>query len=253
MQQETSFGVSPTGLIPHPSWFWLGLMGLLIGSVACWFGGVACFHVLVNDDGCFAKFANDYLTGIPSGLWSISSWLDLSRPHYIGQLDLLAVEGDPDSIAYHYASNMRHPFGWWQPAIAIILIAGVGIWTLLKIFARGTSQAQLRSLNTLGWTSGESALYILPSYLANWLPWAVISHCSSIYHPLPASLFSFLALAGILNRGLDSNEVWKQTIAGLFIGLFVLGCLFWLLSFGDLLLVTPARLEVRVWFEPWSW
>ncbi|MEM9002788.1 MAG: hypothetical protein AAGE59_04580 [Cyanobacteria bacterium P01_F01_bin.86] len=184
--------------------------------------------------------------------WYTWPWLGRSRPYYIEQIDGVTEPGNASSIAYHYVSGMGNPFLWWQSAIAIILLTGVAVWTLPKIFARETSQAQSHTFNALSWTAGGTALYILLSYLANWLPWAAISRCSIIYHYMPASLFSFLALAWVLDRGLDSKEAWKQAIAGLSICLIVFGFWFWLPFFLGLP-VTPEGLEARVWFKSWSW
>ncbi|NJO09534.1 MAG: phospholipid carrier-dependent glycosyltransferase [Leptolyngbyaceae cyanobacterium SL_1_1] len=109
--------------------------------------------------------------------WYNWPWLGRSRPYYIDQIDL-TTGTDAGKIMYQYVSGMGNPFLWWQSAIAIVLVAGVALWTLPKILARGTAQAQ--SFDALGWTTGGTALYILLSYLANLLPWAAISRCSII-------------------------------------------------------------------------
>ncbi|NJO09535.1 MAG: hypothetical protein HC873_07595 [Leptolyngbyaceae cyanobacterium SL_1_1] len=69
---------------------------------------------------------------------------------------------------------------------------------------------------------------------------------------MPASLFSFLALAWVMDRVLESKDAWKEAIVGLLVCLIVFGFFFWLPLFWGLPL-TPDGLEARVWFKFWSW
>ncbi|NJL84952.1 MAG: phospholipid carrier-dependent glycosyltransferase [Leptolyngbyaceae cyanobacterium SM1_1_3] len=65
MQQQTSFRVAKDVLKTRQAWFWIGLVGLFIGSAVFRFWGLARFNVLVYDEFYFAKFANYYLTSTP--------------------------------------------------------------------------------------------------------------------------------------------------------------------------------------------
>jgi len=49
----------------RPSWFWLGITGLLLFSLALKFWGLSRFNILVFDEVYFARYGNNYLNGTP--------------------------------------------------------------------------------------------------------------------------------------------------------------------------------------------
>ena len=183
--------------------------------------------------------------------WYTWPLLIRSVAFYYNRVELPATFGAEDSsFIYRYVNGMGNPFLWWQSSLAILVIAGVVLWSRSKIFARSVPNQESQAFNTLAWTVGGSALYILLSYLANLLPWGAISRCSLIYHYMPASLFSFLALAWVVDQGLDSKEAWKQAISGLGICLVIFGFFYWLPFFLGLPVTTDGH-DGRLWLKSW--
>jgi dolichyl-phosphate-mannose-protein mannosyltransferase len=92
----------------------------------------------------------------------------------------------PISYYYHYdeATEMvadvhaiGNPVLWWFSTLAVITLTVQGLRRFRAIHA-----------------------YVLIGYAANYLPWLIVSRCLFIYHYMSASVFSFMALAIVLDQ-----------------------------------------------------
>ncbi|MEM9483323.1 MAG: phospholipid carrier-dependent glycosyltransferase [Cyanobacteria bacterium P01_F01_bin.116] len=188
--------------------------------------------------------------GAPWYTWPV---IGRSRPYHIEKIDLPTDSvTDANSVIYHYVSGMGNPFLWWQSALAVIIITGVAIWAIPKLFSRTGLQQKSSTTNYLGWTTQGTALFVSMGYMSNMLPWAAINRFSIIYHYMPASLFSFLALAWVIDESLGSKVPWKEAMAVISIIWVLFGFFYWLPLYWGLPL-TPDDLERLVWFKTWSW
>jgi len=93
-------------------------------------------------------------------------------------------------------------------------------------------------------------IYIIANYLANWLPWALVSRCQFSYHYLGSQVFSILALAWWLDRGFSSPKIHHRLIAIAVVFLITVAFLFWLpVSLG--LPLSEMGFRTRMWFRSW--
>lgn len=149
-----------------------------------------------------------------------------------------------------------NPLLWWFSTVAMLLISLQLVFRLGHLFGRwlmmmpraadpiscfGTG---ISSITT--WTSG----YLLVNYLANWLPWALVSRCLFLYHYMAAAIFALLAIAEIVTRWLLSRHQTRRIAGvGLLIGIAI-AFLFWLPLYLGLPL-SPDALQNRWWLKSW--
>lgn len=104
-----------------------------------------------------------------------------------------------------------NPILWWASTIAIFCLlawGGTQIWhRLIQRFQGNHLPAHLSAEQV--WIP----LYVGVNYLANFLPWIGVSRCTFLYHYMPASMFSSLALAWLMEGGLHSSDQWLRTLA----------------------------------------
>lgn len=151
---------------------------------------------------------------------------------------------------------LGNPVLWWFSTVAILLISIQLVLRLGQIFGRwlmmmpradypiGFLGTGINRITT--WTSG----YLLVNYLANWLPWALVSRCLFLYHYMAAAIFALLAISEIISRWLLSPDQGRR-IAGviLLIGIAI-AFLFWLPLYLGLPL-SPDALQHRWWLKSW--
>ncbi|MEM9945242.1 MAG: phospholipid carrier-dependent glycosyltransferase [Cyanobacteria bacterium P01_D01_bin.36] len=149
-------------------------------------------------------------------------------------------------------------------------------WPLLIkpiAYAYEESGSQVYTVNNLGnpmlwWLSGASAVlvvidrlkryertdvttYLLIGYLANWLPWVVVTRCTYNYLFMPAAVFGFMLLAWLMSGWLAMGaSVVSRRLGFVMLGAIALAFFFWLpLSLG--LPLTPEALQLRWWLPSW--
>lgn len=94
-------------------------------------------------------------------------------------------------------------------------------------------------------------LYLIISYSANLFSWAGVSRFTFLYHYIPASTFSFLAAAWVLEHYLlSNNEKLAKNLALLIICIIFLGFLFFLPVYLGLPL-SPRGFSLRMWSPSW--
>ncbi len=159
------------------------------------------------------------------------SWLVLWRP-----------------VAYYYATihphklvqdvhSMANPLLLWFSSLSIFILLGTRV---LQSFAKFKS----------AFLVNELTLYIGLNYAANLLPWLKISRCTFFYHYMAAYLFSWFALALILDSLFASKSKIERWFAGTTLGLIAISFLFWLPIFLGLPLL-PQSFSLRMLFPSW--
>ena len=91
---------------------------------------------------------------------------------------------------------------------------------------------------------------IIVGFAGNWLPWLLVSRCTFLYHYLPSSLFSFISLAWLLQRGLLSGKRWLQVLAGFALLVILLSFLYFL-PFQLGIPLNQESFYQRMWFRSW--
>ncbi len=158
------------------------------------------------------------------------SWLILWRP-----------------VAYYYQNqgsnglvydvhSMANPILLWFSTGAMVILLGTVVRAYLK--RQSTSVVP------------ELTLYIGINYLANLLPWLKISRCTFFYHYMAAYLFSWFALALIIETLLNARQSLARQVGWGVLALITLGFVYWLPVFLGLPLTSEA-FYLRMLFKSW--
>ena len=130
---------------------------------------------------------------------------------------------------------MGNPVLWWLSTAAVFSLA---LGWLARQISLADSPAQ----------SSQNAVvsFILLNYLANWLPWVLVSRCTFFYHAMGMVAFSTLGLAWLMAKWLGNPQ--HRPLALLLLGAIALSFFFWLPLYLGIPL-SPEALQRR-WLLP---
>jgi dolichyl-phosphate-mannose--protein O-mannosyl transferase len=173
------------------------------------------------------------------------------------QIDPTLPQVNHLSPPFVYAVHgMGNPILWWLSATALILSIWIlyshirSWWTLKYQRRRGINQPQHYREFQLVPTQYWILFYLCLNALINWLPWAIISRCTFIYHYLNTLGFTILIVSWWIEQGLYSSIKVFRVIAISLIFLSIIAFLFWLpIYLGLSLSITEWRL--KMWFPSW--
>ena len=136
---------------------------------------------------------------------------------------------------------MGNPVLWWFAIaaialLAVLLVAEAGLWL------------RQRPVSDAVYTG--AAFYLLLNWIANLLPWVSVTRCVFIYHYMESVVFSFLALALVVDRWLWSPRDWQRVVGLTIIFLILIAFVFWLPMFLGLPLTLEGILSRR-WLQSW--
>lgn len=165
------------------------------------------------------------------------SWLFMWRP--------IAYYYDPQEVAnqakvIYDVHAMGNPILWWFSTLAMALMIAVLCQRLLL--------GEFRSY-PLGYNTSV-ALYLVINYLANFLPWMLVSRCTFLYHYMGASVFSLLVLAWIVDHWISSSLNDYRWLGRMVIGLIIIAFIYWLPLYLGLPLSETA-FRMRLIFPNW--
>jgi dolichyl-phosphate-mannose--protein O-mannosyl transferase len=146
---------------------------------------------------------------------------------------------------------MGNPFLWWLSTLSIIAMIVILIWYVWRWLGRterGTSSDLMPVL--LNPVSFWLPLFLVGNYVANLLPWVSVTRCLFIYHYMPASVYSFMALSWFVHGGLVSQERWHRGVAVSVVFLILAAFVFWMPIYLGLPL-TWDEFRYRMWFPKW--
>ena len=104
-----------------------------------------------------------------------------------------------------------NPILWWLTTFAIVYVLAQWLrqgWLVIN-GQQGEGGVRFVSPTEQVWVP----LYVGINYLANFLPWIGVSRCTFLYHYMPASMFSSLAIAWLLDGWLQSPSRYWRAIA----------------------------------------
>ena len=149
-----------------------------------------------------------------------------------------------------------HAFGtpvlWWFSTLAILgtlIVVALWLWRI----ARDNRLRQVHLISGVNLVSPINlsvGSFLAIGYAANFLPWMLVSRCTYIYHYMGASLFSFLALAWVLDRVWQRPELHLRAIAPTVILICFVAFVFWSPVFLGLPLSREA-FDLRMWMQSW--
>jgi len=146
---------------------------------------------------------------------------------------------------------MGNPVLWWLSTAAILIL----VWVLARrieasLRVSPSTAANLGQAYSIRGADFWLPLYLVANYTANFLPWAGVSRCTFLYHYLPASMYSLLAIAWLVDRWLHSIQPVFRGIGITAIFLILLAFVFWLPIYLGLPL-SPEGFQKRMWFPSW--
>lgn len=167
---------------------------------------------------------------------------------------------------------MGNPMLWWLSTAAVLVLSLIwfgGRWPSWGIapsnpqlspesFLESTPHpASLEPSPVQPWP-GEASFrasfvvesFLVLNYLAQWLPWLLVSRCTFLYHALGMVAFSAMALAWLMSGWLGHHHRSHRMMAWAMLGLIALGFLFWLPLFLGWPL-SPDALQRRWWLPTW--
>lgn len=140
---------------------------------------------------------------------------------------------------------MGNPALWWLSTAAVLsLLLG---W-LGRRMAANTEFAKRppRGTACCAPTHRPVVAFILLNYLANWLPWALVSRCTFLYHTMGMIAFSTLGLAWLMAQWIENSR--HRLLAAVLFGAIALSFWFWLPLYLGIPLSTEAL--QRRWLLP---
>ncbi len=175
-------------------------------------------RMLKNQGDMFEYHANLEATHPFQSSWY--AWPTVSRPiwYYSGDLSSTVAEG---------ISSFGNPFIWWMGIVAAV----------------GTVVLAIRKKDHI-------AAFLFVGYLAQYLPWMLVSRCTFIYHYFPSVPFVILMIVYCAKALIDKNEKFKIPIA-----IYVALCIVLFFMFYPVLSGMPISKEyVNVflrWMDSW--
>ena len=150
------------------------------------------------------------------------------------------VGEDGSSIEFYSAIHLLP-----NPALSLLAFCAVIILTFkwIDTLARPASSLRL-SKDTY------AISLILLGYYSNFLPWAIASRSTFIYHYQPAAVFSFFALAFLLHKLFIKNKFENKLLYYFALSLICISAIYWLpIHLG--LEITSENFYSRMWFSSW--
>jgi len=167
---------------------------------------------------------------------------------------------------------MGNPMLWWLSTAAMLALGLIWLsgrwpsWGIaqakpqisLESSLESTTHAALVEPSPVQPWSGEASSrasfavesFLVLNYLAQWLPWLLVSRCTFLYHALGMVALSALALAWLMSGWLGHHRRSHRMMAWAMLGLIVLGFLFWLPLFLGWP-ISPDALQRRWWLPTW--
>ncbi|MGG6242107.1 phospholipid carrier-dependent glycosyltransferase [Nodosilinea sp. AN01ver1] len=131
---------------------------------------------------------------------------------------------------------MGNPVLWWLSTAAVLALTLAWLARRLPVGAQHAAPLPPHAV----------VPFILLNYLANWLPWALVSRCTFLYHAMGMVAFSALGLAWLMAQWWQNPR--DRPLALLLLGAIALSFWFWLPLYLGLPL-SPASLQQR-WLLP---
>jgi dolichyl-phosphate-mannose-protein mannosyltransferase len=149
---------------------------------------------------------------------------------------------------------MGNPFLWWLGTLSIVAMSILLVWYFWRWLGRTDRGSETDLMPVLlNPVSLWLPLFLVGNYGANLLPWARVSRCLFIYHYMPASVYSFIALAWFVYRGLISQYQWQRGIAVTVVFLIFAAFMFWMpIYLGLPLSWESTQLQFQIFGHPFN-
>ena len=159
------------------------------------------------------------------------------------------TQQNPPKIIYYDVHGMGNPVLWWLSAIAVVVVLSILILRI-RTWVTVSETTANQTLPVVQLAEFWIPLYLILNYIANLLPWARVTRCTFVYHYMGASVFAFLALAWIVDRCLQSYDLFLRMVGVTIVFLILISFVFWLPVFLGFPL-SPEAFYSRMWLPSW--
>ena len=145
--------------------------------------------------------------------------------------DPLPVMGPPlpgaDGKVVYDVHNIGNPALWWSATAAILLM----FWLLVQRFWGWLSGSRRFNVAArFDWQPVQTwiALYLVLNWIANLMPWIIVTRCTFLYHYMESSVFAELGLALLVDHWFSSYRRELRGLSLTLILLILLAFVFWM-------------------------
>ena len=173
------------------------------------------------------------------------SWLVMWRPvaYFYEKSTKISPNIQPGSQSIIYDVHaMGNPVLWWLSTGSILYF----VFILLLSLMPGLKKLIKLPFNMETWLGG----YIVCNYMANLLPWIAIKRCTFLYHYMGAYVFTWLALAWLIDGCLRSYSLNYRRTGWVIILLIIAAFIYWLPIYLGLPL-SYQGFKMRLLFPNW--
>jgi hypothetical protein len=141
---------------------------------------------------------------------------------------------------------MGNPFLWWFGLAAMIFLIGMVIITITMPIIAKKRLFIPKNLTVDTWIG----LFLVINYGANLLPWVEVTRCVFIYHYMSAVVFTFIAIAWVVDQCLLSYYRQIRAVGVTITFIIVAAFIFWMPIYLGLP-ISPDGYRMRMWFSSW--
>jgi dolichyl-phosphate-mannose--protein O-mannosyl transferase len=139
-----------------------------------------------------------------------------------------------------------NPFLWWFGLAAMIFLIGMVIITITMPIIEKKRLFIPKNLGVDTWIG----LFLVINYGANLLPWVEVTRCVFIYHYMSAVVFTFIAIAWVVDQCLLSYYRQIRAVGVTITFIIVAAFIFWMPIYLGLP-ISPDGYRMRMWFSSW--
>ena len=198
--------------------------------------------------------------------WSYAPSQGVDGPFRLFKPGYMRIVLDNQEYMWNYHSDLEstHPYSskWYQwifdvrPILYYMENAADGSSVRIASFNSPlVSWAGLAAMVAMGWLAvrdrDRTAGFILVGYLANLLPWVLVSRLTFAYHYFPASVFLALGIGYLFGDLRRHDPRWKASVGSFTAAALALFCVFYPVLAGVSRPEWYAKLFLRWFVDTW--
>ncbi|WP_107666775.1 phospholipid carrier-dependent glycosyltransferase [Cyanothece sp. BG0011] len=154
------------------------------------------------------------------------SWLIMARPIAY----FYETQNTPSGTIVYDVHAMGNPILWWLATGSILIFS---LFIIVILYQRKYN------------VYFSLLFFILINYLANLLPWILVTRCTFLYHYMSAYSFSLLGIGLIIEQCLMSELIFNRRLGIIFLLLITFAFIYWLPIYLGLPL-SPREFDLRM-------
>ena len=207
---------------------------------------------------------------VPLAIYYVSYWTyapsqGVDGPFRLFKKDYLKIVLDNQKYMWNYHSGLdaTHPYAskWYQwlfdvrPILYYLDYPSGSLVSFAAFNSPMVAWGGLAAMVGMSWVAvrdrDERAIFILIGYLANLLPWVLVSRLTFAYHYFPCTVFLVLALSYLFADLRRHDRHWQAALQSYVSVAVVLFCVFYPVLAGAPRTETYSRLFLRWFADTW--